>query len=325
MDRTTESTRTPAADRAQESRPGVPMESRPAHERSPSGGPEERQPERKPHLRSPDRELTPTFGTGPAPRGASGALRKAAYNMPEHQARRWMLLMAADRVDVVERRLPELMTGRSWDQLARQVRANPVGMLSLAVGVGFVLERTRLLQALGGAVASAVLSDGMGEAVEHRTEAEDQLLAWLNDAYAMELSLIPVLENHADDARRHPEVRRRDRQHLKETRDHARAVKKCIEHLGGKPSASKKMIGRMTGAVNSIATEPFEDEIIKNFLMDYATENFEIACYRSLIVAANEAGHPKIADVCEEILQDELEMAEWIEENLPKAVRITLR
>jgi ferritin-like metal-binding protein YciE len=322
MDRTTESTQARGADRSPERRPGVPMETRPAHERSASGGPTARQPERKEHLRSPDRDgLTPTFGTGPHPRAASGAMRRMAYAMPEYQARRWMLLMAADRVDVLEHRLPELLTGQRLDQLGRQVRANPVGMLTLAVGVGFMLERTRLLNVLGGALVSAVLP---GNGAVERTAQEEQLLEWLNDAYAMEMALIPVLENHAEDARRHPDVRERDLEHLKETKRHAKDVKKCIERLGGKPSAGRKMIGRLTGAVNSIATEPFEDEVLKNFLMDYATEHFEIACYRSLIVAAHEAGHPKIAKVCEDILEDELDMAEWIEDNLPKAVRLTL-
>jgi ferritin-like metal-binding protein YciE len=61
--------------------------------------------------------------------------------------------------------------------------------------------------------------------------------------------------------------------------------------------------------------------VLKNFLADYATEHFEIACYRALIVAANEAGHPRIATVCERILAEEEDMAEWIGKNLPAAVQ----
>jgi hypothetical protein len=40
--------------------------------------------------------------------GLSGRIRAAAYQVPTHQARRWMLLMLADRVDALERRI----TGR---------------------------------------------------------------------------------------------------------------------------------------------------------------------------------------------------------------------
>jgi ferritin-like metal-binding protein YciE len=309
-------------DEPRANRPGVPMAAEPAARTADHWGAPERQQQRKPHPHSVQRdELTPVFGTGPAPRLASGALRRAAYGMPEHQARRWMLLLAADRMDVLEHRVPELLTGRSWGALARQVQANPVGMLTMAFGIGFVLERTRLLQSVGGLALGLVTSNGLDR---ERTPEEDQLLAWLDDAYAMERAQLPILGNHAEDARRHPDVRKRDQKHLKQTKQHAKDIRRCIEHLGGKPSASKKVIGRITGAINSVATEPFEDEILKNFLADYATEHFEIACYRSLIVAAEEAGHPKIASVCREILEEEEEMANWLERNLPMAVRETL-
>jgi hypothetical protein len=45
---------------------------------------------------------TPVFGTAQPVRGLSGALRTRAYAIPEHHARHWLLLVAADRVDVVE-------------------------------------------------------------------------------------------------------------------------------------------------------------------------------------------------------------------------------
>jgi ferritin-like metal-binding protein YciE len=105
------------------------------------------------------------------------------------------------------------------------------------------------------------------------------------------------------------------------TKRHAADIRRCIEYFGEKPSATKKLIGRITGSINSLATEPFHDEVLKNFLADYATEHFEIACYRALIVAANEAGHPRIATVCERILGEEEEMAAWIGKNLPAAVQ----
>ncbi len=47
---------------------------------------------------------TPVFGTAQPARGASGALRRVAYRIPEHRASRWMLLLAADRLDVLEHR-----------------------------------------------------------------------------------------------------------------------------------------------------------------------------------------------------------------------------
>lgn len=47
-------------------------------------------------------ELTPVYGTSVEPRLLSGIVRRAGYKIPEHNARRWMLLMLGDRIDVLE-------------------------------------------------------------------------------------------------------------------------------------------------------------------------------------------------------------------------------
>ena len=68
------------------------------------------------------------------------------------------------------------------------------------------------------------------------------VIGWLNDAYAMELSIVQVLQNHARDAKNHPEMQARIEQHLDETRRHADLVKGCIDRLGGSTSAVKRGI-----------------------------------------------------------------------------------
>ena len=53
---------------------------------------------------------------------------------------------------------------------------------------------------------------------------EDQkktYLAWLNDAHAMELGLVSVLEKQVEDTEGVPEMQSRIRQHLEETKQHA--------------------------------------------------------------------------------------------------------
>jgi ferritin-like metal-binding protein YciE len=59
--------------------------------------------------------------------------------------------------------------------------------------------------------------------------------------------------------------------------------------------------------------------------MDFATENLEIASYNAIITAARDLGEDYVARTCEQILRDEQEMAGWLQENLPTAVRETLR
>ncbi len=48
------------------------------------------------------RELPSVSGTAQPLRGLSGVLRRAAYRIPEHDARHWAMLLLADRVDAVE-------------------------------------------------------------------------------------------------------------------------------------------------------------------------------------------------------------------------------
>jgi ferritin-like metal-binding protein YciE len=49
----------------------------------------------------------------------------------------------------------------------------------------------------------------------------------------------------------------------------------------------------------------------------------EIASYRALI-AAEQLRHPKIAQVSQGILHDEIEMASWLDEILPMPVHETV-
>src|SRR5438874_5176948 len=149
----------------------------------------------------------------------------------------------------------------------------------------------------------------------------DLLIAWLKDAYAMEQALVPVLENHAKDAKDDPAARSRIELHAEQTRRHGELMKGCLEHLGSSPSTAKSAVGSLFGTVHSVSTGIFADETVKNGLADYATEHFEIACYRALSEAARAANQEHVAQVCGEILRDEQEMADWLNGQLPRIVR----
>ena len=152
----------------------------------------------------------------------------------------------------------------------------------------------------------------------------DIVIAWLRDAYAMEKALVPVLENHAKDAARHPQVRERIEQHAAETRRHAQLVEQCLAQLGEEPSKLKNAMAKAMGTIQSVATGAFKDEEVKNALSDYAAENFEIACYRALIEAARAMQQTEVVRICEQILKEEEAMARFLEQNLPTAVKDTL-
>ena len=160
--------------------------------------------------------------------------------------------------------------------------------------------------------------------MEAPMQPNELLAAWLKDAYAMEKAMIPVLENYANDAKDHPDIRDRDLRHVEETRRHADLVKACLSHLGEKPSRAKSALGQVMGRVQAMGTAPFRDELMKNVISDYASEQFEIASYKALIAAARATGEERIAGVCEEILADEEEMAAWLDQHMASAARESL-
>jgi ferritin-like metal-binding protein YciE len=155
-------------------------------------------------------------------------------------------------------------------------------------------------------------------------EQRKQLIAWLRDAHAMELSLAKVLENHAGDAEEFPDVRERQLQHLNETKRHADMVEQCLAMLDDEPSGAKQAIGKALGKMQGAASGMFGDDVMKNVLSDFSAEQMEIACYRSLVVAARELGEERITEICEEILREEEAMAEWLKERIPDITRTFL-
>jgi hypothetical protein len=73
----------------------------------------DRQPQKWPRERSIEHKfVTPVFGTSCPPRGVSGAVRKFAYRFSEARASHWLLLLGADRIDVLESRIAALLSGR---------------------------------------------------------------------------------------------------------------------------------------------------------------------------------------------------------------------
>jgi ferritin-like metal-binding protein YciE len=156
-------------------------------------------------------------------------------------------------------------------------------------------------------------------------DKKDILMGWLNDAYGMEKSIIQVLENHVNDADDFPEIQQKIQEHLDITRSQAERIKTRIEDLGGSVSAIKTTIADALGAIRGVSTGLAKDEIVKNAIMEYSTEYMEIASYEALIAAAGEIDDQETVNVCQEILTEEEEMADWLEEQLPTLVSMYMQ
>lgn len=91
------------ADLDRKDRPAVPMERTPPRSLD---GAQDKLTQQKQDIEvfvSPERPgITPLFGTSTPPSGLSGLIRRWAYKLTENDLRHWLLLLLADRVNVVE-------------------------------------------------------------------------------------------------------------------------------------------------------------------------------------------------------------------------------
>lgn len=100
-------------------RPAVPMEDFDPGATNAHWDFPERQPQKWEREMSPEHGiLPPVFGTACPPRGVSGAIRKYAYTLSEGRTSHWMLLMLADRIDVLESRVEAVGEGRPDNPLS---------------------------------------------------------------------------------------------------------------------------------------------------------------------------------------------------------------
>jgi ferritin-like metal-binding protein YciE len=159
--------------------------------------------------------------------------------------------------------------------------------------------------------------------MSHILAGTDQLVAWLDDAHAMESGLIPILQNHATHfGDRMPQVARRLEEHVVETQQHVERLRECLRILNASPSTVKSTLSSVIGSVEGATTALFRDQLVKDALADYASEQFEVACYTALVSAATRLGYADVARLCEQNLQEDLAMAVWVLQQLPAVVSL---
>ncbi len=153
------------------------------------------------------------------------------------------------------------------------------------------------------------------------TNRRDEVIDWLNDAYAMERSLEVMLRKQAENADAHSALRERARIHLDETAEHANRLTRCLEMLGSSPSALKSATGQVMELAKGFTTRFSRDERVKDFLAACGSEYFEVACYKSLIAGAAAAGEDELVPLLEQNLKEDSAMAGWLDMNVAAITR----
>lgn len=152
-------------------------------------------------------------------------------------------------------------------------------------------------------------------------DKRDEIIDWLNDAYAMERALEITLEKQANSGEVHRAIRERAAIHLDQTRAHAERVQRCLDMLGTTPSTVKSTASQVLETGKKYMTMFARDERVKDYLAMVGSEYFEVACYKALIVAARHAGEERLVDELSQNMREDAETARWLDDNIDAVIR----
>jgi ferritin-like metal-binding protein YciE len=155
------------------------------------------------------------------------------------------------------------------------------------------------------------------------TDVQEQLVSYLNDAHAMEMQSLQMLEKAVEIAG-DIQLEQLYRGHLNDTRDHERYVKQRLEAMGKSPSTVKNLAGKVGAMGIGMLAQAMPDTPAKLAGVAFAYENFEVAAYEMLRKVAEIAGDQETVSMCDRILPSEKQAAAVIEENLDLAVERSL-
>ena len=152
----------------------------------------------------------------------------------------------------------------------------------------------------------------------------DQLVKHIDEAYAMEQSVLRMLDgmiSSTDD----PDIVRELEHHKIQTEGHAERMKQRLQAHGATPSMVKE-VGGIVGALAKLPLDMLRGEKAgRNARDGYATEHMEIASYELLARIADRAGDEETAAAARQIIEEEREMARTIEQSWDRFVQLSLR
>jgi ferritin-like metal-binding protein YciE len=175
------------------------------------------------------------------------------------------------------------------------------------------------------------------------TIASAKLIQYLNEAYGLESRLETALQAHfamTSDAA----YKKRLRQHLSETKRHAREVKKRVKALGGVPATvdvpgpapvveatqvvvagAQKAAALAQGPLHALRGSGEEEKQLKNAKSEYADEAEEIATYIAIETLAGALGDKETQRLARTILHDEERMRAYLEKAIPRLTKAMVK
>jgi ferritin-like metal-binding protein YciE len=147
-------------------------------------------------------------------------------------------------------------------------------------------------------------------------ERDAKLVQYLNEAYTNERELETALQADLLLTTK-PAYAKRLKQHLKETKAHAKALERRIKKLGGGGHAMQNVVAKATAVAkavpHAVRGSGEAEKMLKNAKTQYVSEQEEISTYLAIETFANKVGDRETASLARAIRKDEERMARFLE------------
>jgi ferritin-like metal-binding protein YciE len=147
-------------------------------------------------------------------------------------------------------------------------------------------------------------------------ERDAKLVQYLTEAYGKERELETALQAHIGLTTK-PAYKKRLKEHLKETKAHAKQVQRRIKQLGGGTQTAQSVIGKVTaaakGPLHVLRGSGEQEKMLKNAKTEYFNEHEEIATYLAIETLAAKVGDSETAKLAKGIRREEERMAKFLE------------
>ena len=157
-----------------------------------------------------------------------------------------------------------------------------------------------------------------------QTTADAKLAQYLAEANGKEKELEVSLAAHIEIATR-PAYKKRLKEHLKETKQHAKLTERRLKKLGGDAGGLTAKAGEIAsrgvaaakGPIHAVRGTGEEEKQLKNARTEFSEEHEEIALYMAIETLATEIGDTETAKLAKGIRREEERMASFLEKQIP--------
>ena len=142
----------------------------------------------------------------------------------------------------------------------------------------------------------------------------ERVVQWLRDAHAAEEQAHSMMRKTAQQVDGHPEFRDGLDRHATLSDGQATRLKECLESLGESTSAIKTMTGQAMAFAQTLSGYVVNDEPVKAVLAISTFSRMEVVSYRILVQAAKAANLRDVENLCQALLDEEKQFADWLEQ-----------